>query len=286
MFLLWKRERAGYVAVKTLGVSPDLLTVTWADYDHFMWIERAGERIGGYALLVRRLDLTGGYEMSSQVRMDLPILNRMFSIQMDLAVLMDDLFQMKTFNGVMNAAGEKITVEAFVDNQELFYRLKGPEFFVTGGGVTSKMKLDQPIMLADAIRPVVLQNDKLRIGNKWETLASDPISGRFNMPVRVEVVAQENIEIEGERMDVFRVTESAGEMTSTSWYDAEGKVVKTDMGNGLVLIRANRKEAEQKYSEFKSTLTFDLTTTSAIRAEAIERSYADNKNLMPWLPEF
>lgn len=282
---LWLRESAGRSAVRTLGISPDLLTVTWVDYDQFMWIERGGKRIGGYVMMVRRTDDNLAYELTSRVRMGVNAGAGDIQTTIDAYVHMNDRFEMDLFQGEISALGAKISAEAFVDKLTMYYRLRGPEMLVAGGSATSMTKLERAVMLADAIRPVVTQNGKLRPGAKWSTLASDPIAGKFSVPVEVRVVAEEKIELEGQTVAAFRVVEQAGENETVSWYDADGKPLKTDLGNGLVMIRAKRDEVYEAFPDFKLPRAFEDLDRAALAAEAAKNPDAKIGDALSFLSQ-
>ncbi len=285
IFLLWRRENGLKVAVRKLGVSPDMLTVVWKDYTQFMWIERGGERIGVYMLEVQRARDNKSYEFSTRARLRLDAFNQKIPVQLDVSVLLNELFEMQTFQGRLDAAGEIVSVDALTEGKDLYYQLKGPEFLVQGGGTASRIALQEPVMLADAIRPVVTQSGRLRVGSKWSAMASDPISGQFSVPVRVEVVAWEGIEIEGEKFDAYRVTETAGETVTTSWYDSDGEVLKTDLGNGLVMLRADREKVFAQYKELSVPPNFPEINREAVRQAAGQEASAQGQPHLSWMPK-
>jgi hypothetical protein len=251
VFLLWRREAGLNVAVRRLGLSPDLLTVTWVDYDHFMWIERGNERVGALWLSILRTPDYKSYELTNRVRLRMNALNEPVAVKMDIFVHMNQLFEMETFQGSLELLNQKVAVEACADADALYYRIEGPPMLVSGGSAAAGLKLDQPVMLADAVQPVVTQNGKLRPGTRWTTLATDPILGRFNVPVEVRVGGIETMELKGRSVEAFRVTETTGEFQTLSWYSPDGKLLKSDIGNGLKLLVAEREEVYQAFPELQ-----------------------------------
>jgi len=295
MLLLWRRESGQRVAIRKLGISPDLLTVTWANYEQYMWIERGDEntgveRIGAYILRVVRNEDMKTYTMTGRTRMNLKVLGSIVPIDLDILVYMNELFELNTFQGRLEAAGQEITAEAFTKGHQLFYDVHGPEMLVAGGGVTSKLVLPEPVLMADVIRPVVAQTDHLKVGSKWSTTASDPLFGKFNVPVSVEVVSSKEMEFEGKQIKVFEVKESASYATdekivTTSWYDSDGRLIKSDLGNGLTLTHSMPDEIFKKFPDLELNLTFPPIDRKKAETEAVERTDAENKALMPWLPK-
>lgn len=284
MFLLWQREVSRRVGVEQLDISPDLLDVTWVDYDQFMWIERAGKRIGAYALLVRRNPDFKSYEMTTQMRMEMPVFNQQLTVKFDVYCTMNNLFDMQTFQAGLDAAGEKATVNAFTEGLNLYYQADGPAALIQGGNLTSSMRLDKPIILKDAIRPVVAVARKLEVGDKWTAVASDPITGKFNVPVEVEVVGEEEIVNQGEKILTRKVSEKTEDVETFSWYDEQGFVVRTQIGKDIVLERDRRQNVEERFPEFKATLVFPEIDRAAMKLEAAKSpEMAAGQGLMPGL---
>jgi hypothetical protein len=222
MFLLWKREMGERYSVRGLGISPDFLTATWIDYEQFMWVEQAGQRIGVYVLRIERDDILGTYELALRSRLRLSVLGSVVPVRLDAWVLLDPDFVLDTFQGELRAAGETVGIEAFSEGLELYYRLQGPPALVPEGGLAARADIERPVILADAVRPLVTQGRQLKVGNRWSTRASDPFSGKLDMVVSVEVQAEEAVEIDGQSVRAFRVLERTKDAATTSWYDVNG----------------------------------------------------------------
>jgi len=283
MFLLWRREVALDYTVQELGITPDFLTATWVDYEQYMWLERGDERIGVYVMTVRRDEDAGTFKLIGRSRLGLDLLGVKIPIAVDTEVMMTERFEMDVFHGRLLAGGENISAEAFVEDLDLFYEIKGNNAFVTNGGFTSTLKLGDPVMLADAIRPVVTQSERLRVGETWTTRASDPITGNLNVVVTVTVEAIEPFDTPRETIRAFRVTERAGEMVTTSWYDSAGEILKTDLGNGLVMTRAIRELVYDQHPDLKLPPIFDDIDRERIRNAAAAATETDEAPL-PWWP--
>jgi hypothetical protein len=285
MALLWKREMGERYSVRGLGISPDFLTATWIDYEQFMWVEQAGQRIGVYVLRIERDDLLGTYELAVRSRLRLNVLGTMLPVQLDAWVLLDPDFVMDTFQGSLRAAGESVSVEAFARGLELYYRIEGPPALVPEGGLAARADLERPVILADAVRPLVTQGRQLRVGNRWSTRASDPFSGKLDMVVSVEVQAEEAVEIDGQSVRAFRVQERTKDAATTSWYDVNGLVLKTDLGNGLILTRADRDDVFDAYPALRVPPYFEDIDQEALIAQAADEQMAGGSNPLAWLPK-
>lgn len=287
MFLLWRREVGSNYTVRQLGISPDFLTATWVDQDHWMWIERGGERIGAYHMAVRLIESTSEFELLARAQMQLNAFNMTLPLAIDLDVDMNRRFEMEDFRGMLKLGPQRLDAQAFVEGGHLYYRIAGPEQFIAGGGTASVMALDHPVMLQDAVRPIVTQSGRLEVGNRWTTRASDPIVGRFDIAIQVEVIDVETIELDGEPVEAYRVIETAEGNTVTSWYDSEGNLLKSDLGNGLVLTRTTRDEVLEEFPSFRMPAAFPQIDRAAIIDEAeaaAGESESPGQQTLPWLP--
>lgn len=295
MVLLYRRETEGVRGVRKLGISPDLLTVTWADYEQYMYIERDGQRIGSYMLRVARVPEPKNpnkvsYDLTSRTRMQLKVAGQDVSASTDVVVHMNDLFELDTFQGLLKTLGEEVHGEAFAEGLSLYYRFRLPPVLLdekdrARGAVVSKVALKEPVMLADAIRPVVTRGDKLKIGSKWTTVGTNPFAGQFDAIVRVEVQALERIELDGRQVPAFRVAETTrapetgDEVKTTSWYDPAGKVLKTDLGNRITMTRVPSDAVVKFIDGFGLPPNIEEINKDEIRASAAEPAEAGSGRL-------
>lgn len=284
MFLLWKREVGERYSVRELGIAPEFIRATWIDYAQYMWVEQGGNRIGVYALTVQRDEMEDIYELAVRSRLRLNVLNNPMPVRLDGLVVLDNRFVMQTFQGRLFAANEEISVDAFTEGLDLYYRVEGPPAFVPDGGMAARTRLESPVILADAIQPLVTQERRLEPGETWSTRASDPFSGRLDMVVTVRVEAEETVDIDGFSVRAFRVVEETKDASTTSWYDADGEVLKTDLGNGLVLVRADREEVFELYPGLKVPPNFPDIEKKPVIAAASEFESTGDENPLGWLP--
>lgn len=301
-FFLWsmgrlrEREMGERVAVRSLGISPDLLTVTWQDYTQYAWVERGGTRIGAYMRRVERVKKTNTYDMTHRAIIRTSVFGQTVPIRLESYVVMNPRFEMRSFQADLVVAGQRIEAEAYADPvaQELLYRFTGPPMLIGGGEAAARMALDRPVMLSDAIRPVVTRSDKLRVGETWTTLASDPLTGRFGIPVRVEVAAFEEIEVKGAMQPAFRIVEAVGggeetageAVVTTTWYTPEGEPLRTESkASGLVLVQGEAEEFNAEYPELLLDESFPELDVEALRARAGDAVATSPGELLPWLPK-
>jgi hypothetical protein len=287
VFLLWRREAGGRGPIAPI-ISEDFIAAIWEDTQQWMWIERGGERIGAYKLAMRAEDEDegDGYVVFSQTRMRFNLLNLPVPVELDMGVEMSHKFELETFRARADLAEQRIDVEAFVEDQTMYFGIRGAEPVIEGGAMAVKTPLDGPVILSEAFRPLLTQNKKLRVGRKWTTRASDPLHGRLDMVVTVEVEALELLQLDGENLEAFRVVESSGDRSTTSWYDAEGKLLKMELEGGIVMIRAPRDQVNALYPALGREPDFEPIDFDRLRREAEEAGAAGAINPLPWLPIF
>lgn len=297
MSRLYVRERGERVAVRKLGISPDLLTVTWFDYSQYMWVERNGERVGAYVRKVEYIKPERRYEMVSRMKIDFAVAGRSVPVWLDTYADMNDRFELTTLQAEIAVAGQKLEAEAFVEGDTLYYRFAGPPILIEGGEQGAAMKLDEPVIMVDAIRPVVTRSDKLYVGKSWTTLASDPLSGRFEVPVRVEVEGIDPVEYEGETREAFRVSETVGgtaatageNVTTLTWYDSEGYPLRMEnKQTGLVMLQTKPENLATGYPELLVDEQFDEIDREKVKRLAEKAGpHEEGRGVMPsFLPTF
>jgi hypothetical protein len=257
-----------------------------------MWVERDEERIGVYGTELRRREDGQGYLLEAAARLAIPIFGADVAFGLDARVAMSERFEMRTFQGRIEMGPEgsdrglaqSLAIEGFVEGLDLYCRVEGPPLFVPGGSRTWVLLLDRPVVLADAIIPIVAGGGKLRPGRRWTTEASDPIGGRLAMRVSVEVHERETIRVGDGEAEAFRVVERSGDRQVTSWYTPEGELLRTDLGGGMTLRRADDREARLYHRERGLAPPFPEIDRARLRAEAVQVE-ASAESLLPWMPE-
>lgn len=295
MGAMWLREsgRMG-LSLRQMGVSPEVLLVSWVDYEQWMWIEQNGRRMGltytEIRPIVTRRPAPGeakkelpGYLMRSHTLLNLRVLGLSVPVDVATRVEMNSAFEMETMQAVVHAAGQQIQMQAFCENKQLYYRLKlGPQpagggktqpavnfpllpAFPAPGGAASILTprdlcgnspLAEPIFLSDAVIPILTRSETLKAGERWTTKASDPIQGLFHANVQVTVEDKESIEFAGEKIDTWRLTEQLGQMKSTVWYDLRGRIVRRDLDGDLRLVQAAPAKGREAYPAFDRPAPF------------------------------
>lgn len=287
MAQLWVREHGkGGKSLVRMGVSPEVLQVSWTDYLQWMWIQQNGRTIGlnmtSIYMPLADPNVHGsnphGYRMETRTQVAFRVMGFTVPVEMATEVGMNSVFEMETLQAAVRAMGQELLIHAFVENRNLYYRVKldsSPTSAFQGGlaglnfnpmvGVLAQLPrrelcgrapLPQPIFLTDAVLPVLTRSGTLKVGQRWITDASNPLTGMFHAPVRIAVEAREPVTLGEDRVDAWRLVEQVGEARATAWYDANGRLVQSDLGNGMRLVQTSRSEAVKVYPDFEQNYYF------------------------------
>jgi len=264
MTALWLRESGRMGAgLRRMGVAPEVLLVSWLDYDQWLWIEQNGRRIGLNYMSIRLREPDAnpgampGYTTRAHTRLNLKLLGFELPIDLFLHAEVNPAFELKTLDAAIQAAGQHGLLQAFVEGARLYYRVKmgsAPE----GPGAASPSlpqllpprdvcgwaPLAAPVLLDDSVIPILSRAETLKPGAHWTTWAADPFQGLRPTPVQIRVEAKETLAVGTETIETWRLSERQGDLRSNVWYDPRGRVVRRDLPeSGLSLIQANPSQA-------------------------------------------
>lgn len=306
MFAVWRHESArGGRGLKRLGISPDVLLVTWTDYAQVLWIIQNGKPIGSTHMAILRredpavsADRLPGYEMSSRTRLKFRMFGLPLPIDMSMVVGMNGQFEMDWFQGTVLVAGRRLRLDAFAEGKHLYYRARiGPESAETpslAGGleallaardICGRAPVGGPILMHDVLLPLLIHEGKLKPGQSWSTETSDPIGGLLRQPVRVTVVGREMIQLGGKDTLAWHLTERVGEMQSQAYYGSDGQLLRRDAPGGLTMLRADAKDVRKFDPGFGRTPEPETIDRDYIRAH-LDPDFTDKplESLLPGLP--
>lgn len=108
-----------------------------------------------------------------------------------------------------------------------------------------------------------LKRRGLEAGLKSRFGAFDPVSQTF-LPVELEVVSEEQIEIHGEVIDAFKVRESFRGQEQWLWLGRDGEVLKESHVSGFMSLRETREQALEFAEGDEGAV--DLITTLMVKA--------------------
>jgi hypothetical protein len=302
-----ERERSG-ATLRRMGVSPEVLLVSWTDYDSWMWIEQGSRRVGLTRLLIvaNPVDAPGrtseredrprgtgigpveppprepGYTMMAQTRLNLPL-----SVRLYFQVGMNRAFEMQTIQATFDVLGRTWRLEGFVEGLALYYRVSAPAAAFAGGEQIGMATLTEPRLLGDTVVPIVMRSDAFEVGRRWRMPVAMPFSGGMNLVMDVEVQGRDTIQLGGMAVEAWKLSERVGAIETTAWYDEHARLLRREMGRGLRLEKA----------EPAAALGFDPAMRQMPDLPPIDRSYLKAhvdpdlrgkplQDLLPQLPIF
>jgi hypothetical protein len=310
MIQVWRNEtdRVG-AGLREMGISPEVILSTWIDFDQWMAVEQNGKWLGAGRLTIRRrtstdpdLDnrpLSGipdlpGFHMNNRTRLSIPLMGVLVPLDLQVRVNMNAAFEMDTLQTALLLAGQRLDLDAFVEDGFLYYRVRtgkvtaenapnapdpaaaGPvasdphAAFVDAGfglpqnDVCGRSPLDGPIVLSDVVLPIMARGEKLAEGASWTTRVSNPLQGRLDQRIDVKVEAEETIVVDGEAVECWRLVERIGALQTTVWCDRLGRPVRRQLANGLQMTMTQSDKVLPRDPAIRQDLPMD---------EAIDREW-------------
>ncbi len=87
-----------------------------------------------------------------------------------------------------------------------------------------------------------LKRQGLEVGQQTRLPMFDPMTRSF-LPVELEVVSEEQVEVHGETLDAFKVLEKFSGQEQWLWLDREGEVLKESHVSGFMSLRETKEQA-------------------------------------------
>lgn len=283
MFFVWQREGTRRSdSLKSLGLTPEEILVTWRDYYHLMLIEHKGREIGASSLQVQMLrdtivtksgkqsEIALGYDLETRLLANYPFSMKLIPIsvpiEVDALARLNTGFELQTLQAKLSIAGQRIECDSFVEGTRLYYDLRvnqpldedatttatAPNTplplpagnmlsqLLAPGRTVGALLLEEPIVLSSILDPLITsRSDRMEVGRRWSTQAYSPLLGAGASRIEGEIEAREEIVINEETIDTWRMHERSGEYETISWYDMNGRLVKSKLPGELTLTQTN-----------------------------------------------
>ncbi len=303
MWTVWMREsgRTG-TALKDIGISPEVLMVSFSHYEHSKWIEQNGHRLGGTHLRMvpsgsRPGEPEEGFILYNQTRVNLRMIWAEMPINIRFEAKMNPALELDALQAELKISGHKIDFQAFIEDHVFYYRVNSegplPDFHglkkqvdspdrakgnpapVTIGEGTvfaqgercGSFTLDKPILMKQSILPVLSNIEELQVGDNWITESADPLVGALNYPVQIRVESWDTVRIDDQDVDALRISEKMGPIESLAWYDAKGQLLRREIKGGLV------SGIEMTCTDLRSLIVEDEGFRSIYMDDSIDREY-------------
>ena len=289
-------------ALKEIGISPEVLMVSFSHYEHSMWIEQNGRRLGGTHLRMipsssRPGETEEGFILYNQTRVNLQMIWAEMPINIRFEAKMNPALELDALQAQLEISGRKIDFQAFIEDHVFYYRIKSegalpdfrglkteaddpnrvqakPDPVTIGEGTVfaqgdrcGSFTLDKPILMKQSILPVLSNIEELQVGDNWITESADPLVGALNYPVQIRVEAWDTVRIEDQDVDALRISEKMGQIESLAWYDIKGQLLRREIKGGLV------SGVHMTCTDLRSLILEDEGFRSIYMTPSIDREY-------------
>jgi len=234
-------------------LAPAAIARTWRDYSEYALLVWQGTTVGAMATSITReqsptprylLELhleaqprplagAGGITLAGLAELDLELVLKRFRL---LGRILNADFEM---NGFISA------------DAELFLELRRGE-----ERTRLRFKLEQPISLAEVIRPLALRTAEIRTGTSFRVPVVDPLWSMQIGVLEITVGDIETLRLPDGEIQAWRVESRINDFVSTSWVDAAGRPVRRQLVGGLWLDRTTAQRALQVAPTLASRFEF------------------------------
>ncbi|HUT24942.1 MAG TPA: hypothetical protein VM492_11410 [Sumerlaeia bacterium] len=271
-------------------IEPEILALQWTDIHEWGWIRRGGEDLGAMALTLtqNRADSPrekgqAGYRVVQNIEVMFPVglLRQPLEVRLTLDLTPD--FQVSRFVGAIVASLFELECAGFVHDDVLYYHLARPNHAPVFGA----QRLRRPLSLMAAIRPMITRHFNLHVGETYSINVLDPIApmavaSMRNGQAAVTVAAEETIEVDGEKIETFRLDTTFAGITKSSWVDKRGVTLRRELFQAMVLERGSKPAILIKYpnlDRIRRIPDFDVALYQE-RAKAAEENAPEAGNGM------
>jgi len=229
--------------------------ITEGDSEQWMDILLKGRKAGYAVTGVKKLN--GHYELNERIFLILNLMGSTRKILSSTRAQVDEGFHVTHFT--FSLASELIDFM-------ISGRIEGEDLFITTGeegkGEVKRIRLPAKPMI-NAGMTHYFRSKELRVGNSYSFPLLDPISMTTN-PASIKVVGEEEITLNGEAYNAFRLEMSFLGKPLIFWLDKEGNSLKEEGFMGFTLVRSSPSRA---LTGLDSSVRADFYELSAIKVE-------------------
>jgi hypothetical protein len=240
------------------GLKMDQGEVSLGESDAWMAIYQGDEKIGFVRSSFEREP--DGYKFFESAVMHLRAVGVVHRVSTEILGHLNRDTSLRSFVFVIESGMVRFQARGRVEENLLFLKSG------FGGETTeSKVSLRSPVFLVPSLRPY-LSNQDLKVGVRYQLDLFDP-SIMAQKSAAVEVLGREEVVIDGQAWDAYKVKTSFSGLETVAWIDTHGERLKEEGLMGLRMVKTTKEKARLGIQAEPAT---DLT-------EAV--SIASNKNL-------
>jgi hypothetical protein len=246
MFSLFKDRIPGLRSTDDISeLTGDYVAGEWKDQEECMRIIYKGVPVGAMITSIKQEEGDNGYLLTSRLFFHVQIWTFQQSVLMEAAATLDKKFILDRFqvNFDINKSASK--VNGLFNNNRLWYKVTG-----IAGTRVGVMELEQAPSMLDAIRSLVGKRIPLKLGSVYRLPVYDPMMGGGGGVAEVKIAGKEQIVLNNERFDAFRIETSINNLTTVSWVDDNGKTLRREIIPDLIMQADSKEDITSQYEMF------------------------------------
>jgi len=225
--------------------------------DSWMAIYHGDEKIGFVRSNIEREP--DGYKVFESAVMHLRAVGVIHRVSTEIVGHLNRDTSLRSFVFVIDSGMVRFEARGRVEENRLFLKSG------FGGETTeSKVSLPSPLFLAASLRPY-LSNQGLKVGARYQLSLFDP-SIMAQKSAAVEVLGREEVVIDGQTWDAYKVKTSFSGLETVTWIDTHGERLKEEGLMGLRMVKTTKEKAPSGIQAEPDT---DLTEAVSIASNKI-----------------
>ncbi|AXA36538.1 hypothetical protein BRCON_1761 [Candidatus Sumerlaea chitinivorans] len=243
----------GLVVGDDSPLAPAAIARTWRDYSEYALLVWQGATVGAMGTsITREQSPTPRYLLELHLEAQPRPLGGAGGITLSaLAELNADLV-LNRFRLLGRILGADFAMNGLISSdRELFLELRRGE-----ERTRLRFKLEQPISLAEVVRPLALRTAEIRSGASFRVPVMDPLWSMQIGVLEITVGDIETLRLPDGEIQAWRVESRLNDFVSTSWVDAAGRPVRRQLFGGLWLDRTTAQRALEVAPTLASRLEF------------------------------
>lgn len=246
MFSLFRDRIPGLRSAENISdLTADFLANEWKDQEECMRIFYKGIPVGAMVTTIQRKEENEEYLLSSRLFFQVQIWTFQQSVLMEASATLDKTFILDRFQVNFDINKSLSKVNGLFYNNRLWYKVSG----IAGTSVGVRELEEAPSML-DAIRSLVGKRLPLKVGSVYRLPVYDPMLGGGGGVAEVKIARREEIVLDNEKHNTFRIETTINKLTTVSWVDKDGKTLKREIIPDLIMQADSKENIISQYNIF------------------------------------
>jgi len=259
-------------AADSLEINPALLTERWEDYEEWMNLTVGGRSEGVSYTSICQLPQGEGYIAANRVRLALDLLGQRHDFRLQTVAALDSLFRLERAAAQVSLDESRLRFEALAEGLNFFYRLE-----YEGQSRVGSSRLDKPISLLEAVRPLLARRLDLAVGAVYRLPVLDSTWSLRQGWAEVRVEAHERVRVAGKPTGAYRLVFQLGPFSSTTWVTHRGEVLRREFANNIVMERTEREDARKRFPGIDDPIEMPKVERSDFRRKTTDGSAPDEE---------